>query len=156
MPITYAAAVAGQAARPIIKATDPAYGGRTFRFRASINLAAVATATFGNTQAGVPTTDWVLLGIIPAGYVFDYGIITASATMGTAVLAIGTSTTHASNGQFRAAGTFTAVDTPTLFGLASAQAAAAFAADTPVYLTVATAALPNAGTLVVDIYVSKP
>lgn len=152
----YAQSMAGQVALPIIKPTDPGYGGRTFRFRSVLNLAAIATATFGSTQAGVATTDNVLLGIIPAGYVFDFGIITSSASLSTAVVAIGTNATHASNGQFRAAATFTAVDTPTLFGLASAQAAAAFASDTRVYLTTATGAVPSSGTLVVDIYANKP
>lgn len=152
----YSQQMAGQVALPIIKPTDPAYGGRVFRFRSVLNLAAIATATFGSTQAGVATADNVLLGIIPAGYVFDFGIITSSVSLSTAVVAIGTNATHASNGQFRAAATFTAVDTPTLFGLASAQAAAAFASDTRVYLTTATAAVPSSGTLVVDIYANKP
>lgn len=156
MPLLYSQNLAGQAARPIIKPTDPAYGSRNFRFRSVINLAAVATGTFGSTQAGIPTTDWAMLAIIPAGYVFDYGIITSSVSLSTAVVAIGTSPTHASNGQLRAAATFTAVDTPTLFGLASAQAAAAYTTDTPIYLTAATAAVPSPGTLVIDLYYNKP
>lgn len=155
MPLTYAQNLAGQASRPIIKPSDPAYGGRVFRYRSVLNLAAIATTTFGSTQAGLATTDWAMLGIIPAGYVFDYGVITSSVTLGTAVAAIGTSPTHALNGQLRAAATFTAVDTPTLFGLASAQAAAAYAADTPIYLTCATAAIPSAGTLAIDLYYNK-
>lgn len=156
MPLLYSQNLAGQAARPIIKPTDPAYGARQFRFRSTINLAAVATGTFGSTQAGIPTTDWAMLAIIPAGYVFDYGIITSSVSLSTAVVAIGTSPTHASNGQLRAAATFTAVDTPTLFGLASAQAGAAYTTDTPIYLTAATAAVPSPGTLVIDLYYNKP
>lgn len=156
MPLLYSQQLAGQASRPIIKPTDPAYGSRNFRFRSVINLAAVATGTFGSAQAGISTTDWAMLAIIPAGYVFGFGIITSSVTLSTAVVAIGTSPTHASNGQLRAAGTFTAVDTPTLFGPASAQAAAAYTTDTPIYLTAATAAVPSSGTLVIDLYYSKP
>lgn len=156
MPILYSQQMAGQASRPIIKPTDPAYGGRTYRFRASINLAAIATATFGSTQAAAATTDWIQLLTLPSGYVPDFGMITASVSLGTSVIAIGTSATHGSNGQYRAAGTFTAVDTPTLFGLASMSALGAVAGDTPVFLTIATAALPSAGTLVVDIYANKP
>lgn len=155
MALTYAQNTAGQASRPIIRASDPAYGGRMFRYRAVLNLAAIATGTFGSTQAGLPTADWAMLAIIPAGYVFDFGVITASVTLGAAVAAIGTSPTHATNGQLRAAATFTAVDTPTFFGLASAQAAVAYAADTPIYLTCATAAIPSAGTLVIDLYYNK-
>lgn len=155
MPLTYAQNLAGQASRPGIRPSDPAYGGRMFRYRAVLNLAAIATGTFGSTQAGLPTADWAMLAIIPAGYVFDFGIITSSVTLGTSVVAIGTSPTHASNGQLRAAATFTAVDTPTLFGLAAAQSAAAYASDTPIYLTAATAAVPSAGTLVIDLYYNK-
>ena len=51
-----------------------------------------------------------------------------------------------SNGQYRAAGTFTTADTPTLFGLAAAVSGGALSADTPVYLTCATAEPPTAGT----------
>lgn len=155
MALTYSQNLAGQASRPIIKPSDPAYGGRLFRFRSVLNLAAIATGTYGSTQAGLATTDWAMLAIIPAGYVFDYGVITSSVTLSTAVVAIGTSPTHASNGQLRAAATFTTVDTPTLFGLAAAQAGAAYTTDTPIYLTAATAAVPSAGTLVIDIYVNK-
>lgn len=157
MPLLYSQNLAGQAARPIIKPADPAYGSGVRRFRCTINLAAVASgATFGTTQAGIPTADWVMLAIIPAGYVFDYGIITSSVTLSTAQVAIGTNPTHASNGQYRAAAVFTAVDTPTLFGLASAQSGAALTADTPIYLTTGVAAVPSSGTLVIDLYFNKP
>lgn len=153
MALTYSRNLAGQASRPIILPSDPAYGGRVLRYRAVLSLAAIATGTFGSTRAGLQTTDWAMLAIIPAGYVFDFGVITSSVTLGTAAVAIGTSPTHASNGQLRAAATFTEVDTPTFFGLASAQAAAAYAADTPIYLTCATASIPSAaGTLVIDLY----
>lgn len=158
MALYYAKAVAGLASRPIIKPSSGAYGGRGFRFRAHIDLAAVDSSTYGTTTGGVAfaTTDWIELGIIPAGYYFDYGMLTSSVSLGTSVVAIGTNPTHASNGQYRAAATFTAVDTPTLFGLAAAKAGGVLAADTPVYLTLATAALPTSGTLVVDIYATKP
>lgn len=157
MPLLYSQNLAGQASRPIIKATDPAYGSNVKRFRSVINLAAVATTTFGTNQTtGITVSDWVMLAIVPAGYVFDFGLITSSVTLGTSVVAIGTSATHATNGQYRAAATFTAVDTPTLFGTASGQAAAAVSADTPVFLTAATATLPTSGTLVIDLYFNKP
>lgn len=156
MALLYSQQLAGQASRPIIKPTDPAYGGRTYRFRSTINLASIATGTFGSTQAGAATTDWIQLLTLPSGYVPDFGMITSSVSLGTSVVAIGTNSVHASNGQYRAAGTFTAVDTPTLFGLASMAALGALTADTPVFLTIATASLPSAGTLVVDIYANKP
>lgn len=156
MALLYSQQLAGQASRPIIKPTDPAYGGRTYRFRSTINLAAIATTTFGTTQVAAATTDWIQLVTLPSGYVPGFGMITSSVSLGTSVVAIGTNPVHASNGQYRAAGTFTAVDTPTLFGLASMTALGALTADTPVFLTVATASLPSSGTLVVDIYCNKP
>lgn len=134
---------AGLLSRPVVKPSAGAYGGRYRRYRASITLAAQAT------------TDNILLCVLPNGSIFAGGILTASATLGAAVVAIGTSKVHASNGQYRAAGTFTAVDTPTPFGLTAALIGAALTADTPIYLTIATAALPGAGTLCVDIYASN-
>lgn len=114
-------------------------GGKIRRYVATITLASQAT------------TDWILLARLRAGEKFIGGRITASATLGSSVVAVGTNATHASNGQYRAAGTFTAVDTPTEFGLASAKASARLAVDTDVFLTIATAALPSSGTLVIEI-----
>lgn len=134
---------AGLLSRPVVKPSAGAYGARRRRYRASITLAAQAT------------TDNILLCILPAGSVYDIGFLTSSVTLGAAVIAIGTSKVHGTNGQLRAAGTFTAVDTPTPFGPAALLAGAALSADTPIYLTIATAALPGAGTLVVDIMASN-
>lgn len=134
---------AGLLSRPVVKPSAGAYGGRVRRYRASITLAAQAT------------TDNILLCVLPSGSIYMPGWLVASATLGAAVIAIGTSKVHGTNGQLRAAGTFTAVDTPTPFGPAALIAGAALTADTPIYLTIATAALPGAGTLVVEILASN-
>lgn len=139
----YSTETAGVDSRPQVKPSAGAYGARMRRYRASITLAAQATA------------DNILLAVIPAGSIFDFGMITSSVTLGTSVVAIGTNKVHASNGQLRAAGTFTAVDTPALFGTAAAMTQAALTADTRIYLTIATAALPGAGTLDIDLYYSN-
>jgi hypothetical protein len=139
----YSTETAGVDTRPAVKPSAGAYGARYRRYRASITLAAQAT------------TDNILLAVIPSGSIFAGGVLTASVSLGTAVIAIGTSQTHASNGQLRAAGTFTAVDTPTNFGNTAVMAQAALASDTRIYLTIATAALPASGTLVVDLYYSN-
>lgn len=119
-------------------------GGRMRRHRATITMAAQAT------------TDNILLCRLRPNDYFAFGIITTSATLGSAEAAIGTNQTHASNGQYRAAAVFTAVNTPTLFGLASAISnQTALTAHTPIYLTLGAAALPGSGTLVVDIYASN-
>lgn len=155
MALLYSQNLAGQASRPIIKPTDPAYGGRLFRFRGAIDLAAIATTTFGTTQAGLPTTDWIQLLTLPAGYVPGFGMINSSVSFGTSAIAIGTSAVHASNGQYRQASAFASTNTPTPFGRTSMAALAAVSIDTPVYLTVGIADLPSSGTLVIDIYANK-
>lgn len=155
MALLYSQNLAGQASRPIIKPTDPAYGGRLFRFRGVIVLAAIATTTFGTTQVAAATTDWIQLLTLPAGYVPGFGVINSSVSLGTSAIAIGTSAVHASNGQYRAASAFTSTNTPTPFGRTDMAALAAVSIDTPVYLTIGIADLPSAGTLVVDIYANK-
>lgn len=132
--------LAGINSTPPVKAASAAYGTRMRRYRASITLAAQGTS------------DNILLAQIPAGAAFAFGVLTASATLGSAVIAIGTNKAHASNGQLRAAATFTAANTPTLFGLAAAVGESALTAQTSIYLTIATAALPGSGTLIVDLY----
>lgn len=140
----YSLETAGVDSRPQVKPSAGAYGARFRRYRATITLAAQAT------------TDNILLAVLPAGSIYSgLNTLLASVSLGAAVIAIGTSKVHATNGQLRAAGTFTAVDTPTLFGTAATASAAALSADTRVYLTIDTAALPGAGTLVVDLYATN-
>jgi hypothetical protein len=134
---------AGLITKPVVRASAPGYGARRRRYRATINLASQTTA------------DNILLAVVPAGSTWEVGMITSSVSLGTSVVAIGTSKVHASNGQLRAAGTFTSVDTPTPFGPAAMLAAAALTGDTAVYLTIATASLPASGTLVIDINASN-
>lgn len=131
---------AGINSRPVVKPSGAEIGGRVRRYRATITLASQANA------------DWIFLCNQNPGEIFAYGLITSSVTLGSTVVAIGTSPTHASNGQFRAAGTFTTVDAPVTFGLASAVSQAAPTAITPIYLTSATAALPSSGTLNIDLF----
>ncbi|MCU0891387.1 MAG: hypothetical protein MUE77_06500 [Sandarakinorhabdus sp.] len=105
--------------------------------------------------ATITTADEVVLGKEYDGYRFAFGIMNASVTMGaSAQLAVGTSPTHASNGQYRAAAVFTTVNTPTLFGLAAAQQANPPAAERLVFLTVGAANLPTSGLLNIDLYYS--
>lgn len=119
------------------------YGARVKRMRATIALAAQAT------------TDTLVLGNLPAGATFAYGVLTSTVSLGTSTLAVGIAGT---TGKYRAAATFTATDTPTMFGTAAQVGAAdpALAAEETVIGTIATAALPGSGTLVVDIYYSMP
>lgn len=133
----------GYLSKPMTKPSAPAYGARRRRYRATVLLA---------TQT---TSDNIYLGRIPAGSVLEVSHITSSVSLGSAVVAIGTNKVHASNGQYRAAAVFTAVDTPTPFMPAAILSAAALSGDVDVYLTIATASLPASGTLVIDLNASN-
>lgn len=118
--------------------------GRTYRAKAkSIR----ATIDYDGQASG----DTVVLGELPPGATFLYGVLTASATAGaSATIAIGTA---ASAAKYRAAATFTAADTPTLFGKASAASADPLTVAERVIATVGTAALPtSADYLVVELF----
>lgn len=118
------------------------YGARLKRLRASVALASQTTS------------DTILLGNLPAGATFAYGVINATATLGTSTVAIGIAGT---TGKYRAAATFTTANTPTLFGAADQQALASpLAAEESVIATIAVATLPSSGTLVVDLFYSMP
>lgn len=102
---------------------------------------------------GQASGDDIVLGQLPVGAVFAYGVLTATATAGgTATIAIGT---NGSTGKYRTAAIFTAANTPTMFGNAAAAAMAPLTAPELLLATVGAAALPNsADYLIVDIYYS--
>jgi hypothetical protein len=102
------------------------------------------------TLATQTTSDTIVLGVLPIGATFLYGLLTTTVTLGTSTIAIGISGT---TGKYRAAATFTTVDTPTLFGVTTGKASKLTAAET-VFITIATASLPASGTLHVDIFYS--
>ena len=143
MAQTYADEVSGQFGTPASKSSGGLQGGRSRRFRATVGMDGQAIA------------DTVVLANVPAGYAFSHGVITASATLGaTATIAVGNATTA---GAYRAAATFTAANTPTLFGLAAAVKADAYTSNEQVILTVGAAALPDStGYFIVDMHFSAP
>jgi hypothetical protein len=117
------------------------YGGRLKRLRATFTLASQGTS------------DTLVVGNLPAGATFAYGVINASATLGaSATVAIGTT---GSTGKYRTAAVFTAA-APTLFGNVAAAAADPLTAEEQVFVTIAVAALPSSGTFTVDMYYSIP
>lgn len=135
---------ANQTAAPTgYKPRATVYGARLKRMRATITLAAQAT------------TDTLVLANLPAGATFAFGILNSTVSLSTSTLAIGIAGT---TGKYRAAATFTATDTPTMFGTAAQAGAAdpALSAEEQVIGTIAVAALPGSGTLVVDLYYSMP
>ena len=111
-----------------------------------------ATITW-NTQT---TSDTLVIGTLPVGATFAYGVITQSATMGaSATLAIGIA---GNTGKYRAAATSTAAaDTPTFFGtVAQAGLVDPLTAEENIIGTIAAASLPASGTQVIDIFYSMP
>lgn len=140
MANTYATEVAGLGTVPGTQANGGLQGGRLRRFRATITLASQADG------------DTVVLAQVPAGYAFAYGVLNASATLGSSTVAIGVSGTA---GKYRASAVFTAA-APTLFGVSTAVDDAPLSAAETVILTNTTAALPSSGTLIVDLYFSAP
>lgn len=140
MAQTYSTEMSGQSSVPTTMANGGVVGGRLRRFRATVTLASQADG------------DTVVLTKLPAGYAFAYGVINASATLGSSTIAIGNSS---SAGKYRAAAAFTAA-APTLFGVVGAVDDAALTAEETVIATVGAAALPSSGTMVVDIYASAP
>lgn len=140
MAQTYASEVSGLGTTPTTNSNGAVQGGRVRRFRATITLASQADG------------DTIVLAQVPAGYAFAYGILNASATLGSSTIAVGVSGTAA---KYRAAAVFTAA-APTLFGVSTAMDDAPLGSGETVILTNTTAALPSSGTLIVDLYFSAP
>ena len=102
------------------------------------------------TMAAQTTSDTIVVGRLPKGAVFLYGVISASATMGaSATVAIGIT---GATGKYRAAAGHTAV-VPTLFGVAAAVSERT-TAEEDVFITIAVASLAAAGTVNVQLYYS--
>ena len=142
MAQTYSTELAGITSLPVVKASAlQAYGARLKRFRASIALASQAIG------------DTVVVGLIPAGYVFAGSEISTDTSLGTATIALGTA---ALVNKYVNASTVTALNTQLLLGNVAPLIASAFTAQETIILTVAVAALPAAGNLLVDMYFSSP
>jgi len=151
MALSYSAETAGLALNPVVKgAATLATGGRQRRFRGVITLAAQAT------------TDQLIITILPAGHLFAGGYLWSTVSLGTSTLAIGGGVlsqgvvSGLTAAKYRAASTFTAVDTGTVFGNTAAVASQTpSASDEAIVGTLAAAALPGSGTLVVDMFASN-
>jgi hypothetical protein len=129
---------------PVGQVDGSAQGGHVRVYREQIALA-----------SGVGTTaDTIVVAYPSKGEQFLFGVLTSTVTLGTSTVAIGIT---GATGKYRAAATFTAVDTPTLFGAGAAGLGGAgkLSADEEVFLTIGTANLPTSGTLTVDLYFAQ-
>lgn len=105
------------------------------------------------TYASQAATDTLVVGELPTGATFAFGVLNADTSSGSTTLAIGTS---ASSAKYKAAAAFTSTDTPTFFGKTATVAASALTAPETVIVTLAAATAPSSGNLVVDLYYSMP
>lgn len=133
---------ANQTSAPVgYKPAASVYGGRLKRLRASFTY---------NTQT---TSDTLVVGNLPAGATFAYGVLNADTSSGSTTLAIGIS---GSTAKYRAAAAFTSTDTPTFFGKTATVNASPLSAEETVIVTLAAANAPASGSLVVDLFYSMP
>lgn len=142
MAVYYSTELAGLYSTPAVKPNGASgYAAKLRRYRATITLA---------TQT---TSDYFIIGQIPSGEDFAYGVLTSTVSLGSSTISIGTSGT---TNKYRNAATFTVTDTPTMFGNTAQVAALALTAEEQIILSISTASLPGSGTLVVDLYFSRP
>lgn len=116
------------------------YNSRLRRFRATVTLASQTT------------NDTITLATLPSGTLFEYGVVNTDTSLGGSVLTLGIT---GSTAKYMGSAVFTTTNTPTLIGkTATTGAASPFSSDETILATIAGAALPASGTLVVDLLVS--
>lgn len=99
------------------------------------------------TLASQPTSNTIVVATPRKGFAFLFGAHTTDTSLGSSTVAIGIT---GSTAKYKAAATFTATETPTMWGKAAAMTKLS-AAET-VFITIAAAALPASGIYVVDTY----
>jgi hypothetical protein len=109
------------------------------RTRATIKLAAQAVA------------DTVVLGDVPEGCAFAYAVVNSDTALAGVQLTLGTAALPA---KYAPAFGVANANAPAMVGAAAAVAAVLGATSDRVIATIAGAALPAAGTLVIDLYYS--
>ena len=133
MTVWYSQELTGFASLPVVKPSAPQYAGGLFIYQASILLA---------TQL---INDTIVVGYVPPGAAFAFGLLSTDTSLGAATIAIGTAAAAA---KYRAAATFTTTNVPTFVGLVANYANVSLAAPETQIITVTTANLPAAGNLV--------
>lgn len=139
MAVLYSTESAQQYAVPSVMPNASYAGGRVRRYRDTITLASQTTS------------DTIQLQRVPPQVVFCFGILLSTVTLGSSVIAIGVT---GNTGKYRTAATFTAVETPTLFGKSTSNDDDFTTAEEEAFITITTASLPASGVLVVDRYYS--
>ena len=96
------------------------------------------------------TSDTIEIARLPKGARVLYGVLNTDTSLGSSTVAIGIA---GATGKYRAAATFTATNTPTLFG-ANAGVGVGIPAEETVIVTIAAANFPGSGTLKVTMLYS--
>lgn len=142
MAKVYPGLLAGLSALPVV----PPEAGQGVNSNVKVHKNVIALAS-------QPTTDTQVIARVPAGHVVLGVELNTDTSLGSSTVAIGNATTPA---KYKAAGTFTATDTPTRFMKASADILGPLTADEEIIITVAAAALPASGNLITKVFTSKP
>lgn len=134
MTVFYSQEMAGFGSLPVVKPSAPQYAGDLFVYQATITLA---------TQA---TTDTIVVGYVPPGNAFQFGLLSTDTSLATATIAIGIAGT---TGKYRAAAVLTTTNTQAFIAapVASFANVPLTAPETQI-ITIAVAALPASGLLV--------
>lgn len=141
MAQTYSNENAGiDAVPPVIPSALQAFSARVRVFRATIPL------------TGQAVGDTIVLGDIPAGYIFHYAVLNASVTLGTATLDL----TLEGSVELAPPTGLTAASSPAVVASIASDSAEALTKQTRAYATVMSEALPASGTLVIDMFWSDP
>lgn len=132
MAVLYGTYNSQRGASPPGNVDGTAHGGRVRVYEEKITLATQTTA------------DTIEIAYPRLGEMFLYGVLLSTVTLGAAAtVAIGIAGT---TGKYRTAAIFTTADTPVFFGNAAAAGVKLAAAEV-VFITIAVASLPAAGTL---------
>ena len=142
MAVLYGAYTTPRSTQPVSQVDGSLQGGHVRVYREKITLASQAT------------TDTIVIAFPSNQETFLFGVLTTDTSLGTSTIAIGTA---ANTAKYRAAATFTPTQTPTLFSGAGTVAAMSskLTIDETVFITIAVAALPASGTLIVDLYFAQ-
>lgn len=122
---------------PVVKASPAAHGGR---------VRALSDTLTYNSQASGSTLVFGG-GYIPKGARVLYGVLTTSASTGSATVSVGIS---GSTAKYKALAAYTTADTPLVFGVTAGLTETT--ADEQIIVTTGGAALPASGTLTVTMF----
>ena len=137
MTVFYANELAPRNTVPVGQVDGSVVGGHVRVHRATIALASQTTS------------DTIVVALPSIGDSFLFGLLRSDTSLGSSTIAIGIA---GATGKYRPAATFTSTTAYEVFGVPAAMTKVATAET--IFITIAAATLPSAGTLIVDLYFS--